>query len=86
MIETLIARRVVLVPAWPEQLLAKWQAPDGTFPGGISPAWIEKLRAARGPDPWVLGYFAADRRSNATIGSCGFKGLVWRFEKQRAPR
>jgi hypothetical protein len=55
---TLTSTRLELVPATPGQLLAKWQAPDGTFPPEVSPAWTEQLRAARAPDPWVLGYLA----------------------------
>ena len=71
---TLTSTRLTLVPATPEQLLAKWQGPDGTFPPGISPLWIEQMLASRGPDPWVLGYLAFHRHSNVPIGSGGFKG------------
>jgi hypothetical protein len=48
---TLTSTRLALVPATPEQLLARWEGPGGAFPPEISPLWIEKLRAARGPDP-----------------------------------
>jgi RimJ/RimL family protein N-acetyltransferase len=71
---TLMSARLKLVRATPEQLLAKWQAPDGTFHEAISPAWIEKLHAAREPDPWVLGFLAFDRETDAPIGSGGFRG------------
>ena len=74
MSDTLTSSRLVLVPATPEQLLAKWQGPDGAFAAEISPAWIDKLRAARGPDPWVLGFLAVHRESNTPIGGGGFKG------------
>ena len=40
----------------------------------MSPAWIEKLHAARGPDPWVLGYDVVHRDSQSVIGSAAFKG------------
>jgi len=68
------AKRITLVPATPEQLRAKWESPDGTFPPTISPAWIERLRSATAPDPWVLGYFFIHRELNIPIGSGGFKG------------
>jgi RimJ/RimL family protein N-acetyltransferase len=74
MTDTLMSPRLMLVPATPEQLLAKWQAPDGTFPPDISPLWIEKLRAARDPDPWALGFIAVHRELGAPIGGGGFKG------------
>jgi RimJ/RimL family protein N-acetyltransferase len=74
MSDTLMSSRLVLVPATPEQLLAKWQGPDGVFAAEISPAWIDKLRVARGPDPWVLGYMVVHRESNAPIGGGGFRG------------
>src|SRR6266550_2286912 len=70
----LIHGRIALVPAMPAELLAKWQSGDGTFAPEISPRWIEQLRAAAGPDPWVLGYFVFHRESNTRIGSGGFKG------------
>jgi len=70
----LVHGRVILVPAMPAELLAKWQSADGAFAPEISPKWIEQLRAAAGPDPWVLGYFVFDRQSNTRIGSGGFKG------------
>ena len=70
----LTAERMTLVPATPEQLRAKWKSPDGTFPPAVSPAWIESLRVATAPDPWVLGYFFIHRELNAPIGSGGFKG------------
>jgi ribosomal-protein-alanine N-acetyltransferase len=66
--------RLSLVPATPDQLLAKWQRPDGSFPSEISPSWIEKLRAATAPDPWVLGFLAFDRETMNQVGSGGFKG------------
>ena len=57
MTASLTTTRTVLVPATPAGLLAKWQGPDGTFPPEVSPAWIEKVRVARDPDPWEFGYF-----------------------------
>src|SRR5437870_2917768 len=70
----LIHGRIVLVPAMPAELLAKWQSGDGTFAPEISPKWIEQLRVSTGPDAWVLGYFVVHRESNTQIGSGGFKG------------
>jgi RimJ/RimL family protein N-acetyltransferase len=71
---TLTSTRLTLVPATPEQLLERWIGSDGTFPPEVSPLWIEQLRMARGPDPWLLGYFAFHQESKTRIGSGGFKG------------
>jgi len=80
------AKRITLVPATPQQLRAKWESPDGTFPPTTSPAWIERVRSATAPDPWVLG-------SARVLHKCGFTrvadvvdpedGQLWRFEKAR---
>lgn len=40
----------------------------------VSPAWVELLRAAPGPDPWTLGFAVVHRDDARVIGSAGFKG------------
>jgi len=42
--------------------------------GEVSPAWIAQLRAAPGPDPWLLGFAVVHRDDDRVIGSAGFKG------------
>ena len=70
---TLEAPRLLLTPALPEEIIARFEAVGG-FPPEVSPTWIEKLHAARGPDPWVLGYDVVHRASQSVIGSAAFKG------------
>jgi Acetyltransferases, including N-acetylases of ribosomal proteins len=40
----------------------------------VSPAWIEKLRASSGPDPWRWGFAVVDRETRSVVGNAGFKG------------
>jgi ribosomal-protein-alanine N-acetyltransferase len=40
----------------------------------VSPAWIERLRASSGSDPWTYGFAVVDRESRSVVGSAGFKG------------
>jgi [ribosomal protein S5]-alanine N-acetyltransferase len=63
--------RLTLVPADPEALRHTFSA---GFPAEVSPKWIEQLRTATGPDPWVFGYTAVQTASNTTIGGGSFKG------------
>ena len=42
--------------------------------GDVSPAWVDQLRAAPGPDAWTLGFAVAHRDEGTVIGSAGFKG------------
>lgn len=65
--------RLLLVPADPEELRVKYDGPSGA-PPGVSPSWIEKLRAARGPDPWEFGYTVLLADSRNAIGGVSFKG------------
>jgi RimJ/RimL family protein N-acetyltransferase len=62
---------ITLTPVTPDEILAKY---EGGFPPEVSPLWIEKLRLARGPDPWVLGFHVIDAASQAIVGSAAFKG------------
>jgi len=42
--------------------------------GEVSPQWLEQLRAAKEPNPWMHGFHVILRESNVVIGSVGFKG------------
>lgn len=70
---TLRTARLLLVPADLEELRVKFDGPDGT-PPGVSPQWIDKLRAASGPDPWEFGYTVLLAESQQPIGGVSFKG------------
>jgi RimJ/RimL family protein N-acetyltransferase len=82
--------RLQLIPYTPEQLLALIDdVPDFEKKTGltaseglrdfiisdeVSPAWIERVRASSGPDPWTFGFAVVDRESRTVVGSAGFKG------------
>lgn len=40
----------------------------------VSADWLEILRMAAGPDPWVFGFVAVQRSDDAAIGLASFKG------------
>lgn len=39
----------------------------------VSPSFLERLRIAKGVDPWVWGFAVIDRESGLVIGNVGFK-------------
>jgi len=73
MYDALRTHRLLLVPANLEELRIKYDGPAGT-PDGVSPKWIEKLRAARVPDPWEFGYTVMRSESKQLVGGVSFKG------------
>jgi ribosomal-protein-alanine N-acetyltransferase len=42
--------------------------------GDVSPRWLERLRSAAGPDPWVFGFAVIHRDDQCVIGAASFKG------------
>ena len=40
----------------------------------VSPQWLERLRRAAAPDPWVFGFAVIHREDQAVIGAASFKG------------
>jgi [ribosomal protein S5]-alanine N-acetyltransferase len=70
---TLRTARLWLVPADVDELRARYDGPGGA-PEGVSPKWIEKLRVAKGPDPWEFGYTVVHAGSQCAIGGVSFKG------------
>ena len=40
----------------------------------VSPQWLDKLRRASGPDPWVFGFAVIHREDQCVIGGASFKG------------
>jgi RimJ/RimL family protein N-acetyltransferase len=79
-----------LAPWAPAHLLAMMQGDDhfateaglplaeglGSFftSDDVSPAWVDHLRSAPGPDPWTLGFAVVHRDEARVIGSAAFKG------------
>ena len=47
---------------------------DFMVSGDVAPGYVESLRAAAGPNPWVHGFAVIDRASNTVIGMGGLKG------------
>ncbi len=82
--------RLQLIPYTPDQLLsliddvpefekktgfiAAKGLRDFIISDEVSPAWIQKLRASSGPDPWTYGFAVVDRESRSVVGNVGFKG------------
>ncbi|HEX7977077.1 MAG TPA: GNAT family N-acetyltransferase [Gemmatimonadaceae bacterium] len=40
----------------------------------VSPQWLERLRSATGPDPWVYGFAVIHHDDQCVIGAASFKG------------
>ena len=40
----------------------------------VSPQWLERLRRAAGPDPWVFGFAVIHHEEQRVIGAASFKG------------
>jgi [ribosomal protein S5]-alanine N-acetyltransferase len=40
----------------------------------ISPEWLARLRASKGPDPWVQAFSVVLKETDSKVGSCAFKG------------
>jgi RimJ/RimL family protein N-acetyltransferase len=82
--------RLTLQPYTPAQLLALREgasefeermgvrAADGLreffVSDEVSPRWLERLRSATGPDPWVFGFAVIHRDDQCVVGAASFKG------------
>ena len=66
--------RLTLAAKTPEDMRAWLSAIDPSIRVQISPAWLELVAGATGPDPWTLGFAILLRDAERSIGSCGFKG------------
>ena len=87
---SLETERLTLQPYTPDQLLALQEgvsefeermgvrAADGLrdffVSDDVSPHWLERLRRATGPDPWVFGFAVIHRDDQCVIGAASFKG------------
>jgi ribosomal-protein-alanine N-acetyltransferase len=84
------AQRLRLVPHVPAHLLAlsesgeRYEAVTGHRPAPglreflvspeVSQAWVDALRSAREPDPWLHGFAAIHEELGCVIGTGAFKG------------
>lgn len=87
---TIATPRVRLLPFAPAELLALrdgvaqfetltgLHAADGlrgfVVSDDVSPAWLERLRASTGYDPWSHGFAVVEGDSDTVVGVAGFKG------------
>ena len=87
---TIATARLRLLPFAPAELLALrdgvaqfetltgLHAPDGlrgfVVSDDVSPAWLERLRASAGYDPWSHGFAVVEGDSDTVVGIAGFKG------------
>jgi ribosomal-protein-alanine N-acetyltransferase len=89
-VPSLETARLTLQPFTPEQLLALrdgvsvfearigLRAGDGLGDffgsGEVSEQWLERLRTATAPDPWVFGFAVIHRDDQQVVGLASFKG------------
>ena len=66
--------RLTLVVREPAEVLAWIDGMSESDRAQVSPDWLAKVRAARGPDPWSCGFTMVHRDTGAAIGSCAYKG------------
>lgn len=87
---TIATARLRLLPFAPAELLALrdgvaqfetltgLHAADGlrgfVVSDDVSPAWLERLRASTGYDPWNHGFAIVEGDSDTVVGVAGFKG------------
>jgi RimJ/RimL family protein N-acetyltransferase len=67
-------KNLMLVPHTPEDVRAQIERMGTDQRVELSPAWLARVRASTGPDPWTLGFALVHRVTNVAIGTCGFKG------------
>lgn len=65
-------RLELIVPAV-EETLEKIDAMSPAEMEHLSDAWLERVRSATSPDPWIHGFSINNRDSDVIIGECGFK-------------
>lgn len=65
--------RLQLVLDSTEAVLARIEAMSAADRAQVSPEWLERMRSSP-PSAWTHGFAAIERKTNTTVGSCGFKG------------
>ena len=64
---TLVLQSLDAVRAWIGELPAEVQKE-------LSPLWLERLRQATEPSPWICMFNVHRNSDNTEVGQCGFKG------------
>ena len=64
---TLVLQSLDAVRAWIGELPAEVQKE-------LSPLWLERLRQATEPSPWICMFNVQRNSDNTEVGQCGFKG------------
>jgi RimJ/RimL family protein N-acetyltransferase len=54
-------------------VLARIDAMDPADRAEVSPEWLARMRNSP-PSPWTHGFAVMDRKTNAVVGMCAFKG------------
>lgn len=57
-----------------QEVSAQIDAMDPADRAQVSPVWLERVRSAPSPDPWVHGFRLILRNDEVTVGTAGFKG------------
>lgn len=70
---TLRTPRLDLVLDSTEAVLGRIDAMSPADRSQVSPQWVARLRQTE-PSPWTHGFTILERRTNADVGSCAFKG------------
>ena len=67
-------RRLELDLASVEETLEQIEAMSPEDKVHLSEQWLQRVREATSPDPWVHGFRMHARQDGRAIGDCGFKG------------
>ncbi|MEZ4700445.1 MAG: GNAT family N-acetyltransferase [Rhodothermales bacterium] len=58
----------------PADVLRWIESLDPATRAEVSPVYIQRLRSAAGPDPWICMFDMVARDTRSVVGQCGFKG------------
>lgn len=66
-------KRLRLCLQTPQQLLAWVDTLDPAIRNEIAPAWLQRLRSMKEPDPWTCAFSIDDAATKVALGTCAFK-------------
>lgn len=72
--DRLQTERLELVLPSVEETLANIEAMSADEKSQLSQEWLELVRKATAPSPWIHGFSMSRSSDNAVVGQCGFKG------------